>query len=149
MKTAGQLSKKQQDEIVTKILEQFKPVVEAALNDGIRIGAEETRRVLAAQIAGLEAPINLDQHKKRDKTVKGVIECPVVGCKNPGIKPLHCFCQHHYNTLPAEKRAKLREQQIQRRADAKRKAAIIAIKTAKAAKDAKEAEAPAKEAKSA
>lgn len=108
--------KKQQD-TVTRILEQFRPVVAKAVNDGVQLGIEETRRSFAEQLAGLD-PANSVQRKPRDKTVKGVVECPVVNCKHPGIKPLHCFCQMHYDLIPATKRKKLREQQLERRAAA-------------------------------
>lgn len=119
---AGKLNKKSAHDVaVNRLLEQFRPVVAAALNNGYQIGVDDTRRQLAAQIAGVELPAN--GHKKRDKTVKGVVACPVPGCKNPGVKPLNCFCRPHDKSLSDEKKKKLREQQLVKRAEDRKKAA--------------------------
>ena len=110
---------------IAKILEQFKPVIAEAINDGYTLGVEETRRMLAASIAGVELPANIGQHKKRDKTVKGVVQCPVPHCKRPGIKPNHCFCKEHYLSLDEDKKLKLRAAQVARRAEERRKGSHV------------------------
>ena len=37
------------------------------------------------------------------------------GCTRPGVKPLHCFCQQHYDSLDEPERDALRLKQIAQR----------------------------------
>lgn len=110
MTTNGKPSR-QAREMAERLLEQFAPLLERAVNDGYKRGAEDARRTLAQQLAG-----GVPFAAKRDKTVKGSIECPVPGCKRPGVKPLRNFCREHDEKLTVQKKEELRKAQIERRA---------------------------------
>lgn len=134
---AEKVEKKQQD-AVEKLLEEFRPFLTRAINDGVKIGAEETRRTLASQLMGGTIVGSDGAPKRRDKTVKHAIQCPVKGCTRPGIKPLNNFCRQDYDSLGKKEREKLRTEQLERR---KADAAKAAEKAKKAAAEASKASA--------
>lgn len=118
MSNAGKLNTKAQREAaINRLLDQFRPIVAQAINSGIEIGANEKVRELAAQLTGAE----LTPVKRRDKTTKGLVECPYPNCKNPGIKPNNCFCKEHFLSLSEKDKKKYREMQLARRAEARKK----------------------------
>lgn len=110
------------DEIVNNLTARFQGTIRSllqdAINDGARIGGEEMKKKVFSSLAQGEVLNDLPP-RKRDKTPKGNVKCPVAGCKRPGIRPLRNFCQVDYDRLPAEKREELRKKQI----DEKKRAA--------------------------
>jgi hypothetical protein len=114
MTVQSEKTTKQRQDTVEKLLEQFRPFLLKAINDGVRIGMEETRRTLASALMDGALPSN-DGVRRRDKTTKHAIHCPVKDCERAGIKPLNNFCQHHFESLPKERRVKLRAEQLERR----------------------------------
>src|SRR5437868_5726827 len=78
-------------------------------HDTRRLVAAEVRRRLRSLRGGADAA-------GRVATRKIVVECPVAGCKNQGVRTLSNFCVEHNRALPAAEKKKLREAQRQARA---------------------------------
>lgn len=53
---------------------------------------------------------------KRAAALKAV-ECPVPGCKNPGVRAFSNFCSEHHQSIPKGEQKKLREKQRKAQAE--------------------------------
>lgn len=124
----------QVDEVVDRMLARLaeggalRDVLAQAVNDGAKMGGEVVRQQLVARINGIDIPTGNDAPAKRDRSLKGTVECPVLNCKLPGSRQLHCFCKKHFESLDREKRQELRDQQLKRKQ--KQKEADLEKKTA-------------------
>ncbi len=130
------MSNRSTDDIVKALMskadkEPLPKLLHEAAAAGARLGheaalADIVRRVVSE--AKTAPTLNLTLPKKRDKATKGVVQCPSPNCTNPGIRPLHNFCQHHHDTIPAEKRELLRARQIEAKKKALAEAKVAAVK---------------------
>lgn len=116
------MAKRSIDDLVTQLTTKFNGILREAVAEGARVGGEEARqKIVAALSEGKPLALNLGAPlPKRDKSPKGNVKCPVPDCTRPGIRPMNCFCQEHYNSLSPEKRKVLRERQLEARKRAKR-----------------------------
>ncbi len=107
------------NEIVKTLITKLAPLLESTARECAKAGEAQIRRELMSKLQGtgtaLAAPVVLASVEAKKKQI---VSCPVPSCKRPGVKPLHCFCQHHYDTLAAPERDKLRAKQIEDRKQA-------------------------------
>lgn len=99
------------NEIIKALLPKVVPLIEAAARECATLGEDRARREIMQRLQGGGAALVA----KPVAAKKQVVVCPVPNCKRPGIKPHHCFCQHHYDTIAPAEREKLRAHQIEER----------------------------------
>ncbi len=112
----------------------FGALLRKAIAEGVRLGEAGALQRLV-QLMGGEATKSLSMiapgahlsatapkpARVKGQPAKTSVKCPVKDCTRPGIKPLHNFCQLHYESMAPEKREALRNKQIAERKMEKKK----------------------------
>jgi hypothetical protein len=87
-----------------------------------RLVEQDTRRSVASEVRQQLRSFRTGGGVSTRSTRKIVVECPVPGCKNQGVRTLSNFCVEHNRSLGAGEKKKLREAQRSARAKAAAKA---------------------------
>lgn len=109
------------EEIVKALIKQVDvkslPVLlSEAAAAGAQIGGREAVRRLAQQISDrADEFVSVNAATPRAPRQKASVKCPVLNCTRPGVRPLRCFCPHHFAALDTKKREDLRAKQIDAR----------------------------------
>lgn len=104
-------------------------LLKKAVTEGARLGSTRTRDRLKAMLdtstaADTEEDLVFRKVPKV-KGAKGLVQCPVPDCKNSGVRTMNCFCKPHFESIKPAERLKLREAQIARKMELKRKKKLL------------------------